>query len=949
MSETLKPWYAVATPHKDIREERLDEAVFAANIWAVVKDTAPDVYLDPEEFFRKTYLTAGLSTVLNRVATALRGGGDSGDRIISLQTAFGGGKTHTLVALWHLAKHAEKLKNSPHTDGLKSAINGAMPDEVNGVAVFTNQTCDATQGRKTDDGVHLHTVWGELAYQLGGKKLYERIRANDESQRVPQGIIVEILQSAAPCLILLDELADYCVGAAAVPVGNTTLADQTISFIQQLTEAVHQVPGAVVVATLPASKYEVAQSEKGQEAFMTLEKRFQRLGADVKPVADEEIYEVVRARLFESITPDNDQDYPNKVAQIYQDMYSNHAGEVPSDSAKNTYREYIARSYPFHPLLIDTFYTRWGSHPDFQRTRGVLRLLASIVGDLWKRRQGNTETQHLIQPCHVHWNIDALQAALTRFWGPAYQSVAAADIIGERSNAGMFDEERGGDYQRENIGRSLASAILLGSFGGQGGRSGFSSKDLKLACSKQGLNWNYTDGALLELENRCFYLHSTTAGSLGKRYWFGTKPTLNKLVVQYRQQLSDHNFEEESIEDLRNESQKSFLSGATWRVIVNPKEDLPEQKALTLLILPPSLSWDENGNGKERIYERVKSISKQCGGKERIYRNTLIFLTGTSRGLTRLRQAHRERAALEGVRSDYWDQLDEEQRQDLKQRLDTARKASLDALGAAYTVVLRVHGQDIEECVLSDARQSFQEHLGYVWTTLVEDEEWILRRVGSVTLQNSGLIPEEGGLRLKDAVEAFLRFTDKPMVSSKDAVTSGLTQACIDGLIGIGRGPSVNNLQTRYCRQSVPLDPSEEGVWIIPPFTPDTKTHVEGGEIPGSDFSGEITGETERPDSGLTAGETTGTSTSEEAGTGKKVGKWTIKGNVSMENWSELFRCFVGPAARMNLKKFRIGVEFDVELPEESKLTENDQTFKAMKEAASQLGLKFEIDDEEKK
>src|SRR5207245_1979413 len=150
-------------------------------------------------------------------------------------------------------------------------------------------------------------------------------------------------------------------------------------------EAVQQVPGTVVVATLPASKYEVAQSEKGQEAFTTLEKRFQRLGADIKPVADEEIYEVVRARLFESVTPRKDPGRPRRVAEAYQTFYSEHKGEVPPEASKSTYREQLERAYPFHPSLIDALYHRWGSHPDFQRTRGVLRLLASIVGDLWQR------------------------------------------------------------------------------------------------------------------------------------------------------------------------------------------------------------------------------------------------------------------------------------------------------------------------------------------------------------------------------------------------------------------------------------------------------------------------------------------------------------------------------------------------------------------------------------
>jgi hypothetical protein len=948
----LKPWYAVAIPHEDIREGRLAEAVFAANLWAVVCGTAPEVYLDPEEFFRKTYLTAGLSTVLKRVAGVLCGDGETGDRIISLQTAFGGGKTHTLVALWHLAKYSDRLNASPHGEGLRQATGGRLPEKVKGVAVFTNQTCDATQGRRTPDGVHLRTLWGEVAFQLGGKNLYERVRANDESWRVPQGIFVDVLRSASPCLILLDELADYCVGAAAVPVGDTNLADQTISFIQQLTEAVQQVPDAVVVATLPASKYEVAQSEKGQEAFVTLEKRFQRLGADVKPVADEEIYEVVRTRLFESIAPENEPDYPRKVAKVYQGMYAAHSGEVPSEAAKNTYREYMERAYPFHPLLIDALYTRWGSHPDFQRTRGVLRLLASIVGDLWKHRQGNTQTQHLIQPCHVRWSVDALQAALTRFWGPAYQSVAAADVTGERSNAGLFDEERGGDYRREAIAQGLASAILLGSFGGQGGRSGFSSKDLKPACSRYGLNWNYTDGALLELENRCFYLHTTAAGSLGKRYWFGTKPTLNKLVVQYRQQNAKENFEEAILEDLRAESQKSALAGATWRVIVKPAEDLPEQKSLTLLVLPPSLTWNENGGAKEVARERIKAISTRCGGKDRIYRNTLLFLAGTTRGLTKLRQAHRERAALEGVRADYWEQLDEEQREDLKKRLEAARRTALESLGPAYTVALRVRagpaagqGQDVEACTLSDARRSFQEHLGYLWTVLVEEEEWILRRVGSVTLANTGLIPKQDTLRLKDAVAAFLRFTDKPMVAGKEAVTAGLAQACMDGLVGIGRGPSPSVLQVRYCRQVVSLDPSEDGLWIIPPFTPES---VGGAGDSGTAATGVGAGglPSAPQETGGPARDTTpetGAAIPKAAEAEGIVREFVVRGAVPVESWGELFRCFVGPAARMNLKKLQLGVQFELQLPEGTTMSKNDPALKAMKEAAQQLGLTLEI------
>lgn len=340
----------------------------------------------------------------------------------------------------------------------------------------------------------------------------------------------------------------------------------------------------------------------------------------------------------------------------------------------------------------------------------------------------------------------------------------------------------------------------------------------------------------------------------------------------------------------------------------------------------------------------MKAISTRCGGKDRLYRNTLLFLVGTARGLSKLRQAYRERAALEAVRRDYWDQLDEEQRDDLKKRLEAARKAALEALGPAYTVALRVRGQEVEACALSDARRTFQEHLGYVWTTLVEDEEWILRRVGSVTLEGTGLIPRQGGLRLKDAVEAFLRFTDKPMIAAKEAVTAGLAQACADGLVGIGRGASLASLQARYCKEAVSLDPSEDGVWIIPPFTPEPARTPGGEKAAGAGVGAGVTGVAGGAGAGTSSGETAGSTTETKPGAKGTVRRLVVRGAVPVENWGELFRCFVGPAARMHLKKLGLRVQFEMVLPEDQPLGENDPALKAMQEAARQLGLELDIE-----
>ncbi len=942
---TLKPWFEVVTPHEDIREGRLSEAVFAANLWAVVQKSAPevygesrievpDVYLDPEAFFSKTYLTVGLSNVLRKIGRALSAQAESGDRIISLQTSFGGGKTHALVALWHLARHTKELRKSPASADVRRALGDDFPDKVKAVAVFTNETCDATQGRQTLLGVHTRTLWGELALQLGGVELYRDIEANDREQTVPQGLFVKILQRAAPCLILLDEMADYCMGASAVKVEGSTLADQTISFIQQLSGAVSQVPGVALVATLPASHMEVSSSESGREILGALERRFGRMSSDLRPVADEEIYEVVRRRLFESLGDPNEH---KKAADTYLKMYQQHPNEVPPEATKGTYRERILQSYPFHPALIDAFYLRWGSHGEFQRTRGVLRLLASIIGDLWKRRNTETQSQALIQPSHLHWTIDALHAALTRLWGAGYEAVIAEDVIGEQSNAILLDEERGSDYANEKIASGLAASILLGSFGAVGDRAGFSTKDLKLCVNRPGVNWGYADGALLELENRAFYMRYPSAGNLGKRYWFDTKPTLTNLLVRYRQQFSTQHFDTEILDKIGE------LIGAlprmNWRILVNPAEDLPEQRSLTLIVLPPDCAHTENGNGSQPkllascAEERVTRLSKKCGKSDRLYRNTLLYLVPSARGLMRLRAAFAEEAALEAVKKDYGSQLDGEQAQELTDRLSKAHKSVGEALGSAYAYIARVEGDQVSLVALSDVRPSLAEHLQSAWKQIVEDEEWVLRKVGIVTLQNVGLVPKEGGLRVKDALEAFIRYTDKPMIASRDAVTEGLRDACKERVIGLARGLSVDKAQRKWCGENVLFDPNEEGLWIIPPF--------ESEPVPEPITPPVVGGSTLTP--GLPPVTTTASQSEIPGATaGSPIRKLTITGTVSVDNWAEIFRCFVAPAVRMGLKRLRLGIDFELQAPEEKPLDANDPAVKAMKESARQLGVDVE-------
>ncbi|RMG51605.1 MAG: hypothetical protein D6723_10295, partial [Acidobacteria bacterium] len=288
---------------------------------------------------------------------------------------------------------------------------------------------------------------------------------------------------------------------------------------------------------------------------------------------------------------------------------------------------------------------------------------------------------------------------------------------------------------------------------------------------------------------------------------------------------------------------------------------------------------------------------------------------------------------------DYGSQLDEEQRAELKGRLEVAHKNVAERLGAAYTYVARIEGQKVTVAELAEPKSKFEEHLQEVWRQVVEDEEWVLRRVGMITLKQVGLVPTEGGIRVKDAVEAFLRYTDKPMIASPQAVFDGLKQACREKLIGLGLGINPNNLQRKWCGEEVSLDPNEEGLWIIPPFEPQAESV--GGEVgptqpgPPRVSQGPVT-----PRSTSPSPPTEGTA----AAPARPIKRITIRGTVPLENWTDVFRAFIGPTRGMNLKRLKLGIDFEMEVRDDQALEETDPKVKAMKEAANQLGLEIDME-----
>ncbi|MGE0887449.1 MAG: DUF499 domain-containing protein [Blastocatellales bacterium] len=919
------PWFRVVTPHLDIRQGRLDESVFAANLAEVALGNGREIYNNPVLFFSKTFFTAGLKSITKTVIKGLNGNEDAENRVISLQTGFGGGKTHTLISLFHLCKWG---KNATQSESVKDLLQytGTPDFDTANIAVFTNTTNDPANGRTTHDGVFIQTIWGELAFQLGGKEAYEIVRKNDEQLIAPGGLFKQVLEKCAPALLLIDELADYCVKASAKQIGKSTLADQTISFMQELTEAIAQTNHCVAIITLPASPQEVGNTAQAHQILASLEQRVRRIGADTKPVADEEIYEVIRRRLFEDI---GDPAQIEACASKYLQMYQANWMEIPAHATKADYKAKIIKSYPFHPELIDVFRIRWASHHGFQRTRGVLRLLASLVSDLWKRQNSLTGGNLMIDTGDVNFaNLDALAGQLKTLFGNGYDAVITADISGSSANAFKVDENKS-EYGKWNLTQGMASVILLNSFGTDGANKGVSVADIKLnLLEPDGFNHNSVNGALDELESKAYYLYYAQTGGSSKRFWFHTKPNINILINQAKSDVRNIDADAEIIKRITEKSGKV----STFNVLVNPVGDVPEQQKLTLVILRPTYISGLNGISKE-TKDVMQKLATKKGNSERIYRNTILFLVASELAIGKLYSDVKDYLACQQISSDYGTQLEKDQKEDLKGKIDAASKSVESSLVAAYSTVWKYSVKNgAEQLAVKQFKDSLDTQINTNVIEALKEEDWLLESLGLGTLRKNNLLPTlELPVKAKEIYEAFLRFDDKPKITNVDAVQKSLLKYCYEGNFCIASGDG-KDFTKYYLKENVPFfDVQDSNYWLVDkslkpvevPTDPPTNTDNQSAS-PKQPATKEIETSPEQGEKGP-----------------RTFKSLTISGKVPLERYTELFNYFITPFA-MSGNKIEIQVSFKIVSNESSPLTESKQQYKTAKEAAKQLDLRFD-------
>ena len=920
----LPAWFNVVVPQSDIRDGVLDESIFAANIEEVASGTAPVVYQDIRYFFECTYVTEGIKELIRRVVQALNGQ-ESQNRVISLQTGFGGGKTHSLISLYHVVKDSSTFKRLDTASSILEPQDMPQFDHAR-VAVFTQNTVSVVDGHKVSDDIITHTLWGELAWQLGGPEGYERVRNADIQMVAPTAQDIKpIIEGASPALILIDELADYCNRASGKVVGSGTLFTQTNSFIQTLTEVVASVPKTVLICTLPASAREVASSEIGQEILSALETRVVRVGSSVKPVDDEEIYEVVRRRLFDRIT---NYDVIEQVARKYKDMYHNRRDSLPAEADRVAYVERIKKAYPFHPELIDLFRVRWGSDSRFQRTRGVLRLLASIVKDLWSRKSSLAGTQALIQTSDVRLeNLPTLQSQITSLMGSQWDSVMHADVFGTISNAYKLDEQNVGNHIGEyHLATAVTTTVLMASIGSSSQR-GLTLKQLKLCLLKPDAFQHIDiDSTVNQLENVVHYMYKSSIGG-EQSFWFQSKPNINILVNQAKGDVK----EEEVNAEIMRMVKQSVANLGQVKVLVDPTGDVPEQKQLTFVVMHPKYTVAAGGDVSRSAQYAIKQMAQMKGSSQRVYRNTMLFLVCSEAGKAALSMKLREYLACDKIMTEYSSQLDQDQRKDIADRKRVSGDAAKEQLIHAYNTVVKCERDTLRTQEISTFATDFAAQITVKTLSELHENGVVLRKIGLNIINRNGLMPTiEKPVKVNELYEAFLRFDDKPMILNVDAVKDTVNRYCEEGMWNVGTGDP-EHFSRIYHNETIPfLNPQEDGYWLL---DSSVMPKPAGGGAGPSPEPGPTPTPGPAPTPGPEPAPTPATKTY------KRV---TISGSVPIENYSQLFSSFVNTLKNNHLK---IEVKFTASNNPTNPLTDNSPIVKSVKESASQLGLEFEVEE----
>lgn len=669
----LKPWHKVVTPREDLREGKpLDASEFAVHLDQVREGRAPVDYQKADRFFARTYLTKNLASLASEVIRRLSGERTETNAVFNLATQFGGGKTHALTLLYHLAKGGPEAGTWAGVSTLltKASISAVPKAEV---AVFVGTEFDSISGRGGHDGTPLRkTPWGEIAFQLSGAEGFAVVAEHDAKGEAPGGeVIRRFLPTGKASLILMDELMNYVSRNRRSGLGS-----QLYNFLQNLSEVARGQDNVVLAVSIPASELEMTAED--QSDYERFKKVLDRLGKAMVMSAAAETSEIIRRRLFEwderAVNSEGKVLLPRDAVETcaeYADWVVAHRQQLPSQFNVDGAREAFAATYPFHPVLISVFERKWQALPRFQQTRGVLRLLALWVARAYQNGFKGAHKDPLIGLGTAPLDDTMFRAAVFEQLGETkLEGAVTTDIMGKRdSHAARLDAEATDTIKASRLHQKVATSIFFESNGGQA-KADATQPEVRFAVAEPGLDIGNVETVVEALTERCYYLTVER-----NRYRFSLRENLNKRFADRRATIPPDRVEEQ----LREDIQKLFSAGAGAERVYFPEKSIQivDRPVLTLVVLGLDQSLEEEKSTLAWIEKTVRDY----GNSSRTFKSAVVFCVPESAAA--LREEARKVLAWEAIDDDEL-KLDESQTVQLAESLKRARRDLKEAVWRTY-------------------------------------------------------------------------------------------------------------------------------------------------------------------------------------------------------------------------------------------------------------------------
>jgi len=819
----LKPWYKVVTPREDLREGRpLDASEFAVHLDHIRDGQAHIDYQDPVRFFERTYLTRNLLAVTAEVERRLSGINVEASAIYNMTTQFGGGKTHCLALLYHLARSGDRAKGFTGVPSILAKGQLSTIPEAN-VGIFVGTRFDVLRGRGGDDGTpHRKTPWGDLAWQIGGQASFNAVQEHDQKGIPPAGDVIRaMLPDNKPTLLLIDEVMNFVSACRKTP-----LAGKMYTFLMNLSEEITGMNRVAAVVSIPASELEMNAEDEAD--YTRLKKMLDRRGKPVIMSAENETSEIIRRRLFEwdlrAVNADGRVLLPaDAVAACreHADWIQDHRNQVPNwfiDHAQSAFET----AYPFHPMVLSVFERKWRELPRFQQTRGILRLLALWVSDAYQTGFKGAEKDLLITLGTAPMGDSQFRTAVFEQLGESrLEGAVATDMAGKKeSHAVRLDAEAEETLRKAKVHQKCATAVFFESNGGQGkARQVATVPEVRMAVAGPGLDIGNVETALDGLIDRCYYLTLDR-----NQYFFSLKQNLNKRFADRRATVKP-----EDVDGLvRSHIEKVFPAADGIDRVFFPEQSaqVPNRPVVTFSVMAPAHSLRDEPD----VAVRLLDMTRKCGKTDRHFKSAVLWIVPDQADA--MRDDARKLLAWEAIdRETNPDELDETQRRQLAENIKRGQRDIRESVWRSYNKVMLLDpSNQLKTIDLGMVTSSSADTMTSLIVSHLRQNDEIVKAISPRFLAKNWP-PAKTEWSIRDVRDAFFASPLFPRLLNTDAISAVVARGVSEGLFAyVGKSASGDYEPFRYkevlSEMEVELSPD---MFIIP--AEEAERHIQPPEL----------------------------------------------------------------------------------------------------------------------